>query len=98
MYIHDYTHTHTHHTLNTALTKKLFLTGLHSLLGESLPVTKTPLPQDGGKYSPDDFKRHTLFNGTEIIQTRFFGGVKVLAVVIRTGTHLFLLSIGTIFA
>ena len=64
-----------------------------SFLGESLPVTKTPVPRDGSKYSPDDCKRHTLFNGTEIIQTRFFGGVKVLAVVIRTGMYLYGISV-----
>ena len=58
----------------------------HHTLGESLPVTKTPLPQDANmKYSPDDCKRHTLYSGTEVIQTRVFGHADVLAVVIRTG-------------
>ena len=39
------------------------------------------------KYSPDECKRHTLYNGTEIIQTRAFGHAKVLAVVIHTGVY-----------
>ena len=57
--------------------------------GESLPVTKTPLPQDANmKYSSDECKRHTLYNGTEIIQTRAFGHAEVLAVVIHTGNYI----------
>ena len=30
-------------------------------------------------------KRHTLFNGTRIIQTRYYGKARVLAVVVCTG-------------
>ncbi|XP_022085443.1 cation-transporting ATPase 13A2-like isoform X2 [Acanthaster planci] len=62
------------------------------LTGESVPVTKTPLPNppfseaDGVLYySPETHKRHTLFCGTKIIQTRFYGSGKVKAVVARTG-------------
>ncbi|XP_071500491.1 polyamine-transporting ATPase 13A3-like [Diadema antillarum] len=62
------------------------------LTGESVPVTKTPLPHpppmEGEKpqyYSPDDHKRHTLFCGTKIIQTRYYGSERVRAVVVRTG-------------
>ncbi|XP_033641842.1 probable cation-transporting ATPase 13A3 isoform X2 [Asterias rubens] len=62
------------------------------LTGESVPVTKTPLPNPPPSdteaipyYSPDAHKRHTLFCGTHIIQTRFYGSGKVKAVVARTG-------------
>ena len=65
--------------------------------GESVPVTKTPLPhvkrlssnpleQREEQYKPDQHKRHTLFNGTKVIQTRYYGHARVLAVVARTGT------------
>ncbi|XP_078615049.1 polyamine-transporting ATPase 13A3-like isoform X2 [Branchiostoma floridae x Branchiostoma japonicum] len=62
------------------------------LTGESVPVTKTPLPnppptegQDPCVYISEEHKRHTLFCGTQVIQTRYYGGEKVKAVVIRTG-------------
>ncbi|XP_056008608.1 polyamine-transporting ATPase 13A3-like isoform X2 [Ostrea edulis] len=57
------------------------------LTGESVPVTKTPLtPQEDEEvFSPDVHKRHTLFSGTHILQTRFYGNSKVKAVVVRTG-------------
>ncbi|XP_071944606.1 polyamine-transporting ATPase 13A3-like [Antedon mediterranea] len=60
------------------------------LTGESVPVTKTPLPNppDSNKdvdYSPEIHKRHTLFCGTKLIQTRHYGNEKVKAVVLRTG-------------
>ena len=56
-------------------------------VGESVPVTKTPLSQqeDEEIYSPDNHKRHTLFAGTKVVQTRYYGQAKVLAVVVRTG-------------
>ncbi|KAF5303296.1 hypothetical protein FQA39_LY10035 [Lamprigera yunnana] len=56
------------------------------LTGESVPVTKTPLPDlPSLLYNTKEHTRHTLFCGTQVIQTRYFGGEKVLAVVIRTG-------------
>ena len=57
------------------------------LTGESVPVTKTPLaPGEASEvYSPDIHKRHTLYSGTRVIQTRFYGDAKVKAVVVRTG-------------
>uniref|UniRef100_A0A8D1UFK3 Polyamine-transporting ATPase 13A3 n=1 Tax=Sus scrofa TaxID=9823 RepID=A0A8D1UFK3_PIG len=63
------------------------------LTGESVPVTKTNLPNPsvdikgmGGElYSPETHKRHTLFCGTTVIQTRFYTGELVKAVVVRTG-------------
>lgn len=36
-------------------------------------------------YCTDIHKRHTLFCGTQILQTRYYGQDKVRAVVIRTG-------------
>ncbi|XP_028977460.2 probable cation-transporting ATPase 13A3 isoform X2 [Esox lucius] len=62
------------------------------LTGESVPVTKTnlPNPDEGDSngsvtYTLEEHKRHTLFCGTHIIQTRFYSGELVKAVVVRTG-------------
>ncbi|BFZ22994.1 hypothetical protein BsWGS_26032 [Bradybaena similaris] len=62
------------------------------LTGESVPVTKTPLPNPTGlkeKHDPElsmkNHSRHILFCGTHVIQTRFYGNQKVRAVVLRTG-------------
>lgn len=59
------------------------------LTGESVPVTKTSLPSSGEdatrSYDIEEHKRHTLFCGTQVIQTRFYAGELVEAVVVRTG-------------
>ncbi|GAB6027041.1 hypothetical protein CHUAL_013769 [Chamberlinius hualienensis] len=56
------------------------------LTGESVPVTKTPLLfQDDEIYSPQQHKRHTLFCGTKVIQTKNGEDDRVTAIVIRTG-------------
>ncbi|KAH9492498.1 hypothetical protein Btru_025992, partial [Bulinus truncatus] len=62
------------------------------LTGESVPVTKTPLPNTTGMKEENDpevtiktHSRHILFCGTHVIQTRFYGKQKVKAVVLRTG-------------
>ncbi|XP_074545231.1 polyamine-transporting ATPase 13A3-like isoform X2 [Halichoeres trimaculatus] len=59
------------------------------LTGESVPVTKTSLPSSGEEaavcYNMEEHKRHTLFCGTQVIQTRFYAGEQVKAVVVRTG-------------
>lgn len=57
------------------------------IIGESVPVTKTPLTQqeDEEIFSPENHKRHTLFAGTHVVQTRYYGQAKVTAVVVRTG-------------
>ncbi|KAM6989740.1 LOW QUALITY PROTEIN: polyamine-transporting ATPase 13A3-like [Tautogolabrus adspersus] len=59
------------------------------LTGESVPVTKTSLPSVGEEasvsYNIEEHKRHTLFCGTRVIQTRFYAGELVKAVVVRTG-------------
>uniref|UniRef100_A0AAX7UF54 Polyamine-transporting ATPase 13A3 n=1 Tax=Astatotilapia calliptera TaxID=8154 RepID=A0AAX7UF54_ASTCA len=59
------------------------------LTGESVPVTKTSLPSAGEEgarsYNIDEHKKHTLYCGTHVIQTRFYTGELVKAVVVRTG-------------
>ncbi|NXX87004.1 AT133 ATPase, partial [Urocolius indicus] len=63
------------------------------LTGESVPVTKINLPNPSEypkamgdeTYSPEAHKRHTLFCGTNVIQTRFYTGELVKALVVRTG-------------
>lgn len=63
------------------------------LTGESVPVTKTPLPlQNYSKkgttdtyYDEKEHSKHTLFCGTKVMQTRYYGGVYVKALVIRVG-------------
>ncbi|XP_023381323.1 probable cation-transporting ATPase 13A3 [Pteropus vampyrus] len=67
--------------------------GKYFSLGESVPVTKTNLPNpsvdikgmEDELYSPEIHKRHTLFCGTAVIQTRFYTGELVKAIVVRTG-------------
>ncbi|CAH1173807.1 unnamed protein product [Phaedon cochleariae] len=55
------------------------------LTGESVPITKTALQSNNEQYNMDTQKRHTLFSGTNVMQTRYYGGEHVLARVIRTG-------------
>ncbi|KAH8376056.1 hypothetical protein KR093_011338, partial [Drosophila rubida] len=56
------------------------------LTGESVPVTKTPLPiKRDVIFDKKEHARHTLFCGTKVIQTRYIGSKKVLAFVINTG-------------
>ncbi|XP_050051478.1 polyamine-transporting ATPase 13A3 [Dermacentor andersoni] len=62
------------------------------LTGESVPVVKTPLPNPGASqptldvmYHPKEHSRHTLFCGTRVIQTRYYGTENVEAVVVRSG-------------
>ncbi|XP_030071564.1 probable cation-transporting ATPase 13A4 [Microcaecilia unicolor] len=60
------------------------------LTGESIPVTKTPLPcvdssMPWKKHSAEDFRRHVLFCGTEVIQTKPPAHGLVKAVVMQTG-------------
>ncbi|XP_032308045.1 polyamine-transporting ATPase 13A3 isoform X2 [Drosophila ananassae] len=56
------------------------------LTGESVPITKTPLPSKRDLiFDKKEHARHTLFCGTKVIQTRYIGSKKVLAFVINTG-------------
>ncbi|XP_032872570.1 LOW QUALITY PROTEIN: probable cation-transporting ATPase 13A3, partial [Amblyraja radiata] len=65
------------------------------LTGESVPVMKTSLPEPGRGvgaapeevYSVEAHKRHTLFCGTAVVQTRFYSSEHVKAVVVRTGFY-----------
>uniref|UniRef100_A0A8C8S3S4 P-type ATPase A domain-containing protein n=1 Tax=Pelusios castaneus TaxID=367368 RepID=A0A8C8S3S4_9SAUR len=59
------------------------------LTGESIPVTKTPLPHmenttSWKRHSGEDYRRHVLFCGTEIIQTKPTGKRPVRAVLTMT--------------
>ncbi|XP_045358532.1 probable cation-transporting ATPase 13A4 isoform X2 [Leopardus geoffroyi] len=60
------------------------------LTGESIPVTKTPLPKMESSMpwktqSEADYKRHVLFCGTEVIQAKGACSGTVRAVVLQTG-------------
>ncbi|CAK1553646.1 unnamed protein product [Leptosia nina] len=57
------------------------------LTGESVPVMKGPPCPTLEVYSTENHKRHTLFAGTHVIQTRFYGNNQVLAKVVRTGFY-----------
>ncbi|XP_013188723.1 polyamine-transporting ATPase 13A3 [Amyelois transitella] len=57
------------------------------LTGESVPVMKGPPCPSTEIYSTEGHKRHTLFAGTHVIQTRFYGNNQVLAKVVRTGFY-----------
>ncbi|XP_051674872.2 probable cation-transporting ATPase 13A5 isoform X1 [Oryctolagus cuniculus] len=60
------------------------------LTGESIPVTKTPLPQMENtmpwkSHSLEDYRKHVLFCGTEVILVKPSGQGPVRAVVLQTG-------------
>lgn len=62
------------------------------LTGESLPVTKTSITKPSfltdsynEVYDCIKHKRNTLFSGTDVLQTRYYGNENVCAVVVRTG-------------
>ncbi|XP_067873491.1 cation-transporting ATPase 13A2 isoform X2 [Heterodontus francisci] len=56
------------------------------LTGESVPVMKTPLPDQDVNYSTEEHKRHTLFCGTQVLQSKNYSlDQQVVAVVVRTG-------------
>ncbi|XP_076329570.1 polyamine-transporting ATPase anne boleyn isoform X2 [Tachypleus tridentatus] len=62
------------------------------LTGESVPITKTALPKPVNVYgtpetlySSKEHARHSLFCGTKVIQTRYYGKENVTALVVRTG-------------
>ncbi|GAU97699.1 hypothetical protein RvY_08950-2 [Ramazzottius varieornatus] len=58
------------------------------LTGESAPVTKISLNVgDTEKFSVEEHKRHILFHGTTVIQTRYYEGAHVRAVVLETGFY-----------
>ncbi|MBN3290527.1 AT134 ATPase, partial [Polypterus senegalus] len=58
--------------------------------GESIPVTKSALPQESASgpwktSSPEDYKRHVLYCGTQVIQIKAASGTAVQAMVLQTG-------------
>ncbi|XP_078524161.1 putative cation-transporting ATPase 13A4 [Lissotriton helveticus] len=60
------------------------------LTGESVPVTKMPLPDADSsmpwkEYSGEDYKRHILFCGTNLLQCKTSGSGPARAVVLQTG-------------
>lgn len=55
------------------------------LTGESVPVTKTPPTASDAKFEWVAQKRHILYAGTSILQTRYYGSERVMARVVRTG-------------
>lgn len=51
-----------------------------------MPVTKTPISTEHAEfYDVKEHGKHTLYGGTTVIQTRFYNGALVKAMVIRTG-------------
>uniref|UniRef100_A0A0N4ZYF8 Cation-transporting ATPase n=1 Tax=Parastrongyloides trichosuri TaxID=131310 RepID=A0A0N4ZYF8_PARTI len=59
------------------------------LTGESVPVTKVPLPEDDDNvketiFSLKEHSRHVLFCGTTVLQSRNHGGKPATAIVLRT--------------
>eukprot|EP00826_Nyctotherus_ovalis_P049291 TRINITY_DN593_c0_g2_i2.p1 TRINITY_DN593_c0_g2~~TRINITY_DN593_c0_g2_i2.p1 ORF type:complete len:863 (-),score=314.14 TRINITY_DN593_c0_g2_i2:424-3012(-) len=56
------------------------------LTGESIPVVKAALPELANVYNPDEDKRHTIYSGTEVLQTKDpDANSRTTGVVIRTG-------------
>ena len=56
------------------------------LTGESVPVLKDSLPyHENSKYDIDLDRRHSLYEGTFVIQTRNYGGSQAIGIVTRTG-------------
>ncbi|CAJ0955301.1 unnamed protein product, partial [Mesorhabditis belari] len=62
------------------------------LTGESVPVTKAALPshEENGELVTDvliagKHDKHILYGGTEVLQTRYYAGKRVKAIVLRTG-------------
>ena len=65
-------------TFSVKTSKSKVSTFFYSLIGESVPVIKTPLPfQSDVLYHPKEHSRHTLFSGTKVVQTRFYNDEKV---------------------
>ncbi|RZF39245.1 hypothetical protein LSTR_LSTR010339 [Laodelphax striatellus] len=62
----------------------------NALTGESVPVIKTPLPNSSAVlFDEKEHGLHTLFCGTKVLQTRYYGNELVYALVIRTGFSTF---------
>merc|ERR1712154_579563 len=59
------------------------------LTGESVPVTKTPFASANPQlmYSAKYHGKHTLFSGTEVLQSRAFSKDNCYAIVVNTGFY-----------
>lgn len=55
------------------------------LTGESLPVVKDQIEKTNIKYSVENSKKYTLYEGTKILQIRSYENSPVIGVVVRTG-------------
>jgi P-type E1-E2 ATPase len=57
-----------------------------SLTGESIPVLKSPLPNDEDDiFDSEMHSKHVLFNGTSVMQVKAIGDQKVIGVAYGTG-------------
>ena len=83
-YMHVHVHIRYMHVLKDPQ-YNIIETYIYLYKGESVPITKTPLPRERVEYSPTHHKRHTLFSGTQVIQAQYYSQGHVLAVVVRTG-------------
>ncbi|CCD71142.1 Cation-transporting ATPase [Caenorhabditis elegans] len=56
------------------------------LTGESIPITKSAISDDGHEkiFSIDKHGKNIIFNGTKVLQTKYYKGQNVKALVIRT--------------
>lgn len=56
------------------------------LTGESIPITKIPVPdEDSERFTYDLQRQHVVFGGTEVLQGKVQGSEYCKAIVIRTG-------------
>ncbi|XP_071948305.1 polyamine-transporting ATPase 13A3-like [Antedon mediterranea] len=76
-------------TCDAALIQGNCIVNESMLTGESVPITKVPLPNTSDRgsqqLSTTEHSRHILFCGTEVIETKYYGNDHVKAVVIQTG-------------
>ncbi|XP_077511904.1 polyamine-transporting ATPase 13A3-like isoform X2 [Amblyomma americanum] len=72
-------------TCDAVLTAGNCLVNESLLTGESAPVVKSSLLPSGEEFSAENHWRHMLFSGTQVLQTRYYGGSRVTALVVRTG-------------
>lgn len=58
---------------------------MRAATGESVPVTKTALPNVSIVYCEKEDGNHTLYGGTQVLQARYYADENIHAVVLRTG-------------
>uniref|UniRef100_A0A915LQI8 Cation-transporting P-type ATPase N-terminal domain-containing protein n=1 Tax=Meloidogyne javanica TaxID=6303 RepID=A0A915LQI8_MELJA len=68
----------------------VLMTGTAMLTGESMPITKVAMPETDEEhgetqiFSFKEHSKHILYCGTQVLQTRYYPGKHVQAVVLRT--------------